>query len=943
MADDLTPDVPNTPDTSNYVNLVSPGGQLGSVPPEEAPKYLNVGYKAASEDDLAGYEREQKYGSPAQMAITAVEHGLAGATLHASTPLEVKLGLATPEDIEGRTQTNPLTSFVSEGAGLAGSAALAPEISAAKWLGAAGKAVAELVPGTGVLSKIGSLAVQGAVENGLYQGTDEAAKLLVGNNPQSASEAAETALTNIGLASLIGAPLSVGFGSISPLWKAAGETKLGKLLKSVTSHLGGSEGGGTSAVDQAIETSGVQVAPEVKAAMSEMPELRQMGETLLQTDTNKSGLNYQKAVKAFEQSASESVATSLGREVNEIPAASELSKYEIGKNLGQTAARELQKTHGPLAEEFEALKEKAKDVALPKDQLVEDRSNPYETKQVKVPGLTSEIADKLGHLAENEGWNTLPDSEIMGALQKTLKALPRLNKLSDLTKLITQVGNETADFTNPSLSRAGQLMKNVLRDAEGNLVMKRLGEEGPDVVKRYEAARSSWKELANLKDALDSRLKVGGGDSVGSFLKNLKAMSSESGERIFQRLSGAKDADLLNLLSEQLPETAAALKKAHLDQLLSNALEKDGTLNPRKLLTSLQKMSPELRSFAVPAEAAPKLEAIQTLLHQLESKTYNFSNTARTVDKVLGGLPGAAMGVVTMLASHNPALAVLVGGLTKAVGKDVPDAIRLSLLKFMGSGAAIDTEGFKTMVDFIQHTIQGENALSKATKNVFKAGQEVFPKSMIPDDKDRKKLDKHLLELQKDPRGLFDIGGKTAHYLPDHGQALSQTATSAVTYLNSLRPSTDRAMPLDPLRKPSKAEESAYQNALTIAQQPLIVLDKVKKGQLTPQDVKHLTTLYPSLTRRLQQKVSEQMINTFHEKESIPYRTRLNLGLFLGQPLDSSMTAQSILSAQPKMGGGGKAQEPEARAKHSMTALNKLAASSMTPSQARQSFRSMNK
>jgi hypothetical protein len=41
------------------------------------------------------------------------------------------------------------------------------------------------------------------------------------------------------------------------------------------------------------------------------------------------------------------------------------------------------------------------------------------------------------------------------------------------------------------------------------------------------------------------------------------------------------------------------------------------------------------------------------------------------------------------------------------------------------------------------------------------------------------------------------------------------------------------------------------------------------------------------------------MINASERDDLIPYKTKMGLSLFMGQPVDSSMTPQSIVAAQP--------------------------------------------
>jgi len=243
----------------------------------------------------------------------------------------------------------------------------------------------------------------------------------------------------------------------------------------------------------------------------------------------------------------------------------------------------------------------------------------------------------------------------------------------------------------------------------------------------------------------------------------------------------------------------------------------------------------------------------------------------------------------------------------------------------------------KAAIDYGTTVLKGEAAISRATKSIFKSGETVLPTKMYPTQKEKEKLDKQLKTAQSDPSVLMNVGGTTGHYMPDHQTVMAQTAMTAVNYLNSLRPNVDKKGPLDSEIEPNPAQKAVFDRALDIAEQPLVVLDSIKEGTLTPQDVKSLSTMYPGLYGRLVDKINNDMVEHVSKENPISYKTRLGLSLFLGQPLDSTMTPQSIIAAQPKpqqapqMGG--------MHAKHSTEQLSKLPGSYATPNQARQASR----
>lgn len=908
------------------VNVVNPDGELVSIPHEQASDAIqNLGYRAATDDDVHAHLVKQKYGTTSQQIIGAGEGVAKGFAGPLATAAERAIGVPA-EDILGREEASEGGSGLGEAIGLgAGMFTGAGEAALMEHAGSGALKAAGMHAPAGALAKIGSAATKAAVENAVFQAGDEASKMIL----QDPNQSVETAAVNVGLAGLIGVGAGGAIGSINPLWKATMGTKVGTMLKALSDRAGGIEGQLPDAVEHAIAKTGIAVPDEIRAALSDDPHLQQIAKTLEQSDTTGAGVKYQEAMGAFRKRASDIMVEAFGKD----PAALEgemPSKYEAGKGIGGTLAGEYQEKLGPLAKEFEDLKGKYADAPLPQDS----------TLMGTTPGTTSVIADRLAQLGHEQLWAG-SGSDMEKELNRVLKALPSKTRIFQLGELATQVGDITKSTLNfgqqTPLSRAGMLIKNVLRDAENDAALAHLGEKAPELVERYKAARDAYRQLSLVKEQLNDRLKVGG--STSGFAKGLREMANTDGEAVVNRLSGSKDAHLLGFLQENFPKTAQAIKDFHIDALLRSAAmkAKEGqTISPAALRTALDKMSPELRQFAIPGETIDKVNGIGAILDQLNKVPHNFSNTARTMDKLMGHLPGSAVGMATMLAGHNPAIAFLMGAMVKPLAKDVPDAVRLSLLKFLGSRGPVQPGAFKAMVETINHIQEGEHLINRATKNIFRTGVDVLAASKTPTEAERIRLDKSLLKIQEHPQAMLNMGENEAgHYMPEHAAALAQAGQRGVNYINSLRPNLDPRAPLDTKVPPTKAQQASFNRALDIAQQPLTVLDHMAKGTMTPQDVAHLKMLYPALYGRLSQKLMAGVIEHSNDGKAVPYKTRMGLSMFLGQPLDSTMTPAGIMAAQPQPPANQPqtATQPASNPKRSMNALNKLPSMYSTPSQ----------
>lgn len=210
---------------THEVPMVAPDGTIGSVPFEQAQEALRSGYTQPSQTQLGELLREAKYSTTPEQ-IKAGLHGVAKGVLPfgGGTALETALGVK-PEDIRGREEFNPGTVMAGELAGLTGSAFIPG--GQAKVLGSIGNAAARALPAmSGLAGKVAPHVLKQAAEMAVFQGGDEISKLIQEDPKQSL----ETAVTNIGFASLLGAGTGGAIGVANPLWEATVGKKLTPFL-----------------------------------------------------------------------------------------------------------------------------------------------------------------------------------------------------------------------------------------------------------------------------------------------------------------------------------------------------------------------------------------------------------------------------------------------------------------------------------------------------------------------------------------------------------------------------------------------------------------------------------------------------------------------------------------------------------------------------------------
>lgn len=917
----------------------------------------------------------EQYGSGTEQLKAGVE-GVAQGLLGPVATLGEKAIFDNGPEMKARAEANPATHIGGEALGLAGPALMTLGFSTAARLGLEGlSGAAEAVnaaskftqagvlekvaaggsrllglgaEGSGIASKIGSAAVRGAIENAGFQAGDEISKQIL--DPDLSPQAVDTAIWNTGGAALFGGVVGSAFGAVPALWKARYENQTGGVLHAIVDKVGGIDGVVPDHVGKLIDAVGVDVPPEIRAAMSEDPEIKQLASVLSQSDTTRSGIELQQALKDFKNALDQKMVSSLGRDIREI--SPDFSEAQAGSKVGTTLADEYAAKMQPISDSFDRAKTLYSDAELgssleEKIQQREEIAQRLSTAadeasrghfdalargdfgsaqeleslgsalrgQVKelysfepALGIKDMLGQDLASLVQKESWSG--SDEIMKEVNRVMKRIPELETIGDLQKEMTTVGNNTASklpygMQDP-LSRAGSLIKSALKDAELTAVAQRIGsEEGVDALNLFNQNRQNFKEVATLRDALNDRLKLG--TSPTNYAKGIREMARTDGETLFRRLRGVGDADILKLLHNNFPDSAAELRRSHIDQILADAVKSkrvgDEVINSKKLVTRLfdsKSMSPELRQFILSDRpgADQVIKYADLLAEHTRDITHNYSNTARTIDKLMQHMPGGALGLATWLIGNNPVGALLVAGLTKPLTKDAPDAIRLSLLKFLGANKPVNASAFKSAMELIHSVVKGQNLGMNAAVGAIKNIGQVGSSAVVPivTKAAKEKLDEAVKGIKENPSKLFKTGESSSYYMPEHGTAIAQRAASVANYLNSIRPEPKQLDPTGKASDPSAGEMAEYDRALGIAEQPLSVFAKIRDGSLMPQDVAHLRAMYPAGYQKMAGNLQEAIADHLSDGGSIPYYTRQAASLFLGSPLDSSMQQQNMLS-----------------------------------------------
>lgn len=912
-------------DQDQTISVVDPSGQLGDVPREQLNDAVSQGYKVAQPEDIKAFNNQQQYGSVGEMAKTFGEGALNAATFGGFRHVEKAMNVS-PRGIIGREETNPITYGAGEIAGLVGSSALGFGEGAA--LESAGNfGVKALGLGErGLINKVGSGAVKGIIENGLFQTGDEVSKMAISDPSQSTG----TAMANVGLSALIGGGIGGSLGVISPLWEATTGGRLKSLLDLVTNKANGQplpvEASIQDAMQQAIK-SGLEISPEIQASMSNSPEVRSMHAQLIDSLT-KPGVDMREATDQFFKQVEEHALRTVGASPEYLENIKNKSDYTLASDVSKDVVENLKKRIEPISEGYESFEKKAGDVPMVQEQDV--------------------IADKFGKWAiENRlvGRGNAGE-DIYNLVMKRL-AGTGMRDVTDLKNLQQDIWSSVYKGGIPdpqALHFAGEAVK-MIRGVEQDTVMRGLGEKfGPDVLDQFNLARGAYSEMMqNVVDPLAARLNVGRYGGAKAFLSKLEEKFSDTPERILSKLNPKDDAGLIDLLQKEFPEISDKLKKYHSDEILSRASKgaAPGEIRTKKIYDSISQMSPEMRDWLYTPEQQKTLTALETMRRQLTGIDHNWSGTAKAADLMKKHGMAGALGIASMLMGHGPWTGALLGEAGRYLTRDLPDAMKLGFLKFLGSNAETNPKGFAAMTNYLSHVIRGEAKTAKVVKSIFESGRSVVPSRELS-PKEVEKIDTRLRKLQDVPDDLFEVGKDVAHYMPEHGTMMAQTASNAVNYLNSLRPNEQKASIFD--RKPTvdPQAQANYVKALEIAENPLSIVDSVKNGSILTQDIQHLRSLYPGLYQNLSNKMTDEITKIDHDETPVKYNTRVGLSAFLGTTLDSSLSQPSIMAAQNTFQINKQQTSPQVqKPKHGTSKLGEVSKSYQTRDQASQA-RQMN-
>lgn len=440
--------------------------------------------------------------------------------------------------------------------------------------------------------------------------------------------------------------------------------------------------------------------------------------------------------------------------------------------------------------------------------------------------------------------------------------------------------HEAYDFLN--------ITKNLGREVRHNLEDSKVWGEVADLQKNLNKA---WSEAIPAVKDFEKKFMTKVGDQLEIDPAKLNTYINQGGKATSRTVK----QEMMGKFVDSVEKFSKATEEAY---------EKAGVLNPR----------------------AGNPIGMGALKDSLEKKSVGAKLADLWYDKMGAQAIGTASGAA---AGH----AVIPGLEGAYIGKEVLGPIFGAIIQPIMEKTANMT-AYKEAMKFGKSVIAGNNALIRDAKSVF-SGIKTVPQHAIADSDKIEKLDEQLYALEKNPDSMLNVAGNMGHYMPAHAESLAQTTMGAVNYLNSKRPRVIQNSPLDSKIEPSKGQRMEFHRTLSIAQNPLTIIKHIKNGTLLPTDIETLRTVYPSYYNKISQQLTTEMTDHLSKGETIPYATRQTLSMFLGQPLDSTMTPTSIHAAQMTFVNKSQPQQQVAspKTKKNTSKIGKISENMLTQTQ----------
>lgn len=908
MADDFNPDAYlASKNAGNAAAVPAPASipvdptQVNQFDPDD---YLNQ----KSNDNFNALQT--KYGGAGQQTIAGLEALASGATLGGSRLLENATGLSTPEAQAGRMQANPVTSGLSN---LVGGGAL---------IGATGGLAAPLEGaglGAEALGNVGVHALQFGAEGAGFGAGQAVSDYAIGDPKLNAQKV----LADIGSGALFGGLLGAGTGAIGEALEGGIGSKIEDVSRETNSN---AETAG--ALFKKIPGSDLLTNPQKELAPEIIAAGERQGLPVSGAMTSASPWQ-QKFYSALvdgaptipaiqERAALDQGFQTVDSKLSDIfdtgaPGQAPLTKRQLGQILQDSFTQKIADANAPISNIFERIK--AQGVTIP---VADDAASSAVKDIMNLPGAKNGFAD--GQLAT-----------------RVAKRIPMMETAEDVRDYVSSLNKSISPTASPGEKHMAGAISDVLNDLFENSVEQsahdpqlqgtpEMQQEMLGLLDEHKQAKALYKPFIRDVNTFTEQLgkkNTGGPQAAINFINGLDP------EVLPDELLDKKYADFNNFMEDRFPEQAAQLRQ-YAKAKLKEGASKSGIFSPKILVNNVRKLEPEIQSQIFNPKELETIHDLDTWLTNVP-KNYNPSNTSNM--GALRAFMESPTGA-TIANARDFGIKAYMMAMDKLASRPQPFQAGAEMAEKVNAMSAV------------QKIAQGiDDDISTKAKAIFRnVGEGVaLTGGAQASDKGYDKLSKSITHLSANPGQVPDMMSTSLGNLPAHIPNISQEMTNAsiagLSFLANKLPKPMGQMPLAPKYEPSLADKQKFMRYATAVQNPVSALSQVKNGTISQETMEALNAVHLQLLNQMQGQVKTELAKK--DVDKIPYRVKLSLGKFLGQPLDSSQLPQTIMANQASLSGpqlGQQQAAPTGRrgGAHALSKLN-LAANAATPLRDRQS------
>jgi len=648
-------------------------------------------------------------------------------------------------------------------------------------------------------------------------------------------------------------------------------------------------------ISEAAQRQGIDLIPGM---LEKDPRVRQMVSRLETSPSLPGNWAYEKV-----QNARNRIQDIISKDIVGMGADDVLSKnvsqMSLGEQIKQDFFSHIQKSGGGFGSAYEEFEEPFKKTGLIKKEF---------------KNAIAELRDSVSQISEQE-------SALKKDLTNRLDVIEKSKSVADLNREIRTLQDAARKAHAPAnpdraLSNQLDLMISSLKEVRDVSAKKLKG----GLAEKFQETQAMYREHKQMLAELADAAKLGRTADRGKIVQKLAELDQAT---LVDRLSQAKNNRGFSFLQKEMPETFQKISD-YIKTDIATKSAKDGLFKVNGVLKMASKYQPEvaeqlfgkagaqaLKDIKVIADAVPNWmesnpsgTAVWKSLSDLNPLTFvgrnaqdlfqynaifnresaglraveqSMKKTAEALDKI----PDA----VTKLSKAGSRVEIREKKAISAPVKSsgfVPKAIPVGSSK---TAEAVDTRQREIMSSL--YRILGTEAQDKARKDKAEGKDPI--RSAVEEAASRPDI---IQDRLKEILGTLSTQGanKTAESLQYH-------ALNTVKYLYNALPKETKPRDLTGMSKhiPSDYEVAKFAKKAEVVADPLVAIKKLESGSLTRDHIDALANVYPKLYSAMKTRILNYLTT---EKPKLSYQGKSQLSVFLGMPVDQTMSPESILSSQ---------------------------------------------